>query len=272
MTCDDVARGDVVEQYLHDRLSGESCEAFEEHYFSCDRCFRILQAHREIEAQLARTWNVPSAGRTRSRVWQWAWMPAAAGVMLAVGLAIWQRPSAGPGVSTDAVPSPGAAPDGAVVQQTPSTSTLLAELALVQPPPYVPMRVRGAGDEATTRFQEGMTEYERGNYGAAAATLGAASKLDPEAPHILFFLGISQLMAAQTDSAIQTLGETVALGESPYQEEAYFFLAKAYLQKGSVALAREALDRVVRMRGSRKTEAEQLLVRLEGVEEASRRR
>jgi TolA-binding protein len=139
----------------------------------------------------------------------------------------------------------------------------LADLARMEPPRYTPGRVRGAPDEATARYQEAMKQYERGDYAAAAKGLSAAAALDPEAPHIAFFLGISQLMSGQIDAAIDALRRTVALGDSPYIEEAGFFLGKAYLRRENVKEARTEFERVVQLRGAREKEARQLVDELD---------
>jgi tetratricopeptide (TPR) repeat protein len=264
MTCEEVRGGEIVEKYLLDQLDGESREAFEQHYFECAGCFGLLQTYRDLQAELARTRDdaVPAAPR-RSWVWQWAWVPAMAAVCIAVGLAVWQRPFAGrPGPSS--VTGPSAAPEPERPQQAPPPPEVsLADLARIQPPPYAPGRLRGAQDEATARYQEAMKYYQREDYAAAIGGLRAAAKLDPEAPHILFFLGISSLMAGQLETGIDALRRTLALGDSPYVEDAHFFLAKAYLRRENVDDARDQLRQVERAGGARGDEARQLLLQLE---------
>ena len=263
MTCEEVVKSDVVENYLHDRLDDESREAFELHYFDCAGCFRLLQTYRELQAELARTRDeaVLSAS-PRSWIWQWAWLPAAAAVTLAVGLTVWQRPDAElpetPAVTEPAAPSSPARPS---VQGPPPVS--LGDLARVEPPRYTPGRLRGAGDEATARYQEAMKSYERGDYAAAATGLAAAAVLDPEAPHAAFFLGISHLMTGRSDEAVDALRRTISLGDSPYLEEARFFLAKAYLRQKNIDEARAQLQRTAQMQGAREAEARQILSQLD---------
>ena len=205
MTCEEVVKSDVVENYLHDRLDDESREAFELHYFDCAACFRLVQTYRELQAELARTRDEAVLSASPRRwIWQWAWLPAAAVLTLAVGLTVWQRPDAEPpetpAVTEPAAPSTPARPP---VQAPPPVS--LADLARVEPPRYTPGRLRGAGDEATARYQEAMKSYERGDYDAATTGLAAAAVLDPEAPHAVFFLGISHLMTGRSDEAVDAL-------------------------------------------------------------------
>ena len=107
-----------------------------------------------------------------------------------------------------------------------------------------------------------MTQYQRGDYRAAIEDLREAASLDPEAPHILFFLGVSELLDGRPGSAIDDLGKAIALGDSAYLEEAHFFLAKAYLQEGRIEDAYRELESTVRLGGEREAEARGLLIQL----------
>ena len=272
MTCDEVATSEIVEKYLLNELSEGLRDSFEQHYFECARCFGLLQTYRQMQAELARTRSdalveAPKAGW----VWRWAWAPALAVVVLAVGVTLLVRPSNPPGPA-----APTEAPGPAAPTPTPPARPSIEQLARFDPPPYSPGRLRGAPDEATARFQESMKAYARGDFQAAVPGLAAASKLDPDAPHIQFFLGISRLMIADDRSsglgssgaresqeqrtlAIEALRRTIALGDSPYRENAHFYLAKAYLKTGNVDGAVKELTDVVQTRGERAAEAERIL-------------
>jgi anti-sigma factor RsiW len=52
---------DIDERYLAGTLSAEESEAFEEHYFGCDRCFAAVERGNEIRAALS-----PAAGARSS--------------------------------------------------------------------------------------------------------------------------------------------------------------------------------------------------------------
>ena len=58
----------------------------------------------------------------------------------------------------------------------------------------------------------------------AAAGLEEAAKLDPRSPEIGFFLGACHLLTDHNDAAISELRRTIALGETPFLEEARFYL------------------------------------------------
>jgi tetratricopeptide (TPR) repeat protein len=277
MTCEDVARNETVEKYLLDQLDDDARESFEEHYFGCGRCFGLLQTFRGLQDELARTREAALLEAPRSSwVWRWAWAPAMAVLFIAVSIGLWQRPlqevsTPPPGEASPmaSVPQPGT-PEPPPVPPAAPPQPSLADLARVEPPAYTPGRLRGAADEATARFQEAMTEYRRGNYAAAIAGLRRASRLDPQAPHIAFFLGVSQLLAGERDAAIGALGRTIALGESPYLEEAHFYLAKAHLQAGNVDEARRELDRTIRLRGEHGKAARAILDQLDSISRSPR--
>ena len=255
MTCEDVTTSEIVEKYLLDQLSEDSRDSFEQHYFECARCFGLLQTYRAMQAELARTRasalvEAPKAGW----VWRWAWAPAMAVVIIAVSVTVWLRPPATP-LEPSRPPATSASPAAAPPPASPS----LEQLARFDPPKYTPGRLRGAPDEATARFQEAMKAYVRGDYRAAVPGLVAASKLDPEAAHIHFFLGISRLLTDQPALAIESLRRTIALRDSQYREDAHFYLAKAYLQTGNIEAAMKELTNTLAFRGERASEAERLL-------------
>jgi tetratricopeptide (TPR) repeat protein len=269
MTCEDVVREETVEKYLLGQLSDESRDSFEQHYFECRRCFGLLRTYGDLHAELegSREAILPAATR-RSWVWRWAWAPGMAVMVIAVTVGWWQRPlteSARP-PDPGGPSAPGRPPSSPGSPSLPPSSPArqsLGDLARVEPPPYAPGRVRGAPDEATARFQGAMTLYQRQDYSAAIAGLQAATRLDPEAPHILFFLGASQLLAGRTDAASDSLRKTIALGDSAYLEAAHFYLAKALLQKGMVDEAIKELESAIRLRGDREPESRLLLGQLQ---------
>jgi tetratricopeptide (TPR) repeat protein len=268
MTCEDVSRNELVEKYLLNQLSDADHDSFEEHYFECARCFSLLQTYRDLQAELGR--NRQAADVTpapRRWVWQWAWVPAMAVVLIAASVTLWQRPGGEilPGRSGTVELSGSTPPPPPSSGPAPPTLPALDDLARFEPPPYAPPRLRGVGDEATSKFREAMTHYQRREYARAAAGLREAAALDPQAPHILYYLGVSQLLTADPDGAIGAFSKVVALGDSAYLEEAQFALAKAHLRKPDVNRAIEALEKTVALGGERQTEARRLLGELQKV-------
>jgi tetratricopeptide (TPR) repeat protein len=277
MDCAKVAREEIIESYLVDRLSEEDREAFEEHYFECAHCFDDLQSLRAIREEL----RLASAGaelepRTTRPLFGWASAAGlAAAIVLAVAVGIWMRsrpPSGPPETTNTPSPSQTGLPDPPRAQPpeprvTPEPS--LEQLARVEPPRYEPLTLRGASNQATQRFQRGMERYRKADYAGAVDDLRAAAELDPDAAHINFFLGISHLMLGQDDVAIDRLRATIALGDSPYLEEAHFYLAKAFLRRKDLGAAEEQLKKLIQLRGSGSGEARRLLTQVERLKERS---
>ena len=127
---------DVDARYLAGLLSDEESDAFEEHYFRCDRCFAAVKRGTEIRAATSAALSETSAGasprsipvpsrRRRFSAWQPA-LAAAGVVIVALGI----RQVAGRRVANDesAVPPRVDAPRGATTPFTLSshaTSTAL---------------------------------------------------------------------------------------------------------------------------------------------------
>ena len=90
------AESDIEARYVAGKLSSEESEAFEEHYFSCDRCFAAVQRANEIRAALSASPGGLTVGaepttilivrpRRRFSAWQPA-LAAAAVVVVALGV------------------------------------------------------------------------------------------------------------------------------------------------------------------------------------------
>jgi Flp pilus assembly protein TadD len=107
-----------------------------------------------------------------------------------------------------------------------------------------------------------MELYAAGNYSGAAAGLRRAIELDPSLLGAQFYLAVSVLQIDGTDEGVTLLQRVIAAGESPYLEDAHFFLAKARIRRGDIASARSELRRVIALDGDRRDEAQQLLARL----------
>jgi TolA-binding protein len=71
------------------------------------------------------------------------------------------------------------------------------------------------------------------------------------------------LLAGNTADAVGEFVRTIAMEDTPFLEEAHFYLAKAYLAQGDADRARAELARVRSLQGERVSEADELLVQLE---------
>jgi tetratricopeptide (TPR) repeat protein len=271
MTCDEVTGSEVIERYVLGQLNDQERDAFEEHYFECARCFGELRTYQDLQAELARTRETIVAEPGHSWIRQWAWLPAAAVVLIGVSFVIRQ------GQTTGGVPPPiagapsidSSAGPGSSASPTAGRPTL-DDLARFEPPRYTQSRFRGSADAATAKFQAGIEQYQRQDFAAARATLLEASTLDPDAPHIAFFLGIASLLTSQPAEGVESLRRTVALGDSPYREEAHFYLAKAYVRLGRVDEAIAELDRAIQLRDAHEAEARAFRSELEAFKSTPR--
>jgi TolA-binding protein len=134
----------------------------------------------------------------------------------------------------------------------------ITELARFDAPGYIAPTLRSSTDPARQQFRDAMTAYQSGRYRAAIAGFRAAVDLDASAPDSNFFLGVCYLLVDETDAGIHSLRNTIALGDSPFLEEAYFYLAKALLRQNQLAAAQQQLRQVIRLNGDRQNEARRL--------------
>ena len=253
MECAHIKREEVVERYLTGSLGPQERESFEEHYFVCEQCFAALQAHRALQAELsASAPQIRAMPAPNPTAWRWAAAMATAAVVILAVLGI--RWGMRLGLSPPAPPTQTMKPGPA--------GPSLAELARFDPPSYTPTVLRGAQDEAMRKFRGAMKHYQQGDYARAITGLRAAAKLNPKDPAALFFLGVSHLLANQTDEGIAVLQQCVALGDTLYVEEVHYYLVKAFLRKGDLAAARRELEQVVRLEGDHEDEARRLLQQL----------
>ena len=271
MDCTKAAREETLERYLAGTLSEEDREALEEHYFGCARCFDDLQALQAIRDELPRAVAAFEANPSRV-VPRWALAAAlAAAIVLAVGAALWMRPVPLEISETKALPPPSRPemPQPRTSDPAVASGPSLEQLARFEPPRYEPLRVRGVSDEATARFQRGMEHYRRAEYAAAVDNLRAAAEMDPEAAHTGFYLGVAHLLLGQDDAGIARLRATIALGDSPYLEDAHFYLAKAFLKRKDLGAAETQLKELIRLPGSKRDEARRLLSGVQQLKERS---
>lgn len=250
MTCEQIERDDIAEQYVLGRLSEDVRAEFEDHYFDCSQCrdrVEQLESVREVLADGPMT----TAARPRRRWWPAAGALAAAAVLV---LAIQVNQDSPP-------PSPigTESPAGDVALPPPAPGPDIAALGAIQPPSFTAPRLRSSTDDARRTFLTAMEIYSRGDYAAAAAGLEQAVRGDPASPNARFFLGVCYLQLNRTTDAIDQLREVTRLGESPYLEDAHFFLGKAFIRSGDVDAARREWNAVVMLDGEKRTEALRLL-------------
>ena len=297
MNCSVVVREEFAERYLLGQLSPAAQEAYEQHYLDCERCFGELQRLQAIQDALRAAPPAMSAPKS-SRVWNpwWGWLAtgtAAASLVAVVLLQQSRDPEQVAGNQNPAAAAAAAASSGEpeatsgrpVAEEAEGVTTtaagdsppesakrpgpvsrqveVLARLAQAEPPRYSATVLRGLADEATLRFQGGMKVYATRNFRGAVPILREAAALDPSRPDIAFFLGASELLSGDTAGAVTELRRTIAMGDTPFLEEAHFYLAKAYLGRAEIQAARMELAAAAKSTGGAGQEAVELLAEMD---------
>ena len=241
-------------------------------------CFRTVQALQDAAGVLADDKRISGAPDARaSRQLPYKLLAMAATIVLAV--AIWNL--AGPEDTREAVAPepatvPAVAPPATAPLATPAGPPAKPEAvampiappnrldrwAAVSPPRYVPLTTRSAPDatdEITRPFNDAMSHYSAGRYRQAADGLGALAERAPDAAHVHFFLGISELMSNNVSRARGALQRSAESGVSPYADEAHFYLAKAALRAGDLTTAARELQIAVERDAGPDGDAQKLL-------------
>jgi hypothetical protein len=294
MDCPQRTGHELAEAYVAGTLSEAEQDAFEQHFFGCSACLAQVQTLQAVKDGLRRAGAgsdaaapAPRTARVSVTTAPWIGLALAASVVAAFGWwwqgGVTQVPdppavAVGPGDPARPAPpaqappaagmgSPPAAPPitpaPADPVEAPSRRAVLAQLALVVPPRYVPIAVRGADGPAPGTFDAAMAHYVAGRHREAAAALQTLSEAAPADPGIAFFLGISELVLGHTDAAREALTQAISADVQPYADEAHFYLAKVYLAERAVDLARGELEYAVRHEAGPEGEAQRLLAALD---------
>ena len=181
---------------------------------------------------------------------------AAAAAVLAV--VIWRQPAAvQPGGRQNTPPAIDTLP------AAPSRNQLIEQIALFDPPAYLPPAPRG-GDDPNFLFTTAMGHYDARDFDEAARSLRAALGSAPSVD-MLFYLGIACLESGQPAEGIARLRQAIEGGDPGYEEDARFFLSKALLQRRDVEAARAELARVVALNANRAREAGEMIAAIDGL-------
>ena len=281
MDCPLESGHELADAYIAGTLSESDQDAFEAHFFTCAACLAQVQMLQEVKDGLERHPVPIEAYRQKPTTWTsgpWLGLALAASLIAAFGW-WWQGgvgpapdappvavgpspPTAAPAPSTP-TPAPGATPDPSPSPAAGSSRrAVLTQLALVVAPRYVPITVRGDAPPAGS-FDAAMAHYVAGRHREAAAALGALSNAQPTDPGIAFFWGISELALGRPEAARLALTRAVAADAQPYEDEAHFYLAKAYLAEDAIDKAREELRYAVTHEAGPEGEAQRILSALD---------
>jgi hypothetical protein len=119
-----------------------------------------------------------------------------------------------------------------------------------------------ASDPTRAFFRSAMNAYLEKRYMDALEILEEAVKKEPGAPDVNFYLGVCRLLEAKPQDSIAPLNAVLDNKESPLQQAAHFYLAKAYIQIGDLVNAESQLQIAAAMPGTLSTEAGLELARL----------
>jgi anti-sigma factor RsiW len=277
MDCPIRSGHDLADGYVAGTLSEAEQDAFEQHFFTCSACLAHVQMLQEVKDGLRQNPVAVAAHRPVAAAWNttpWLGLALAASLIAAVGW-WWQdgtgpTPGAppvaiGPVAPTGPTPAPStppAAPPTTPVE-APTRRAILSQLALVVPPRYVPIAVRGGDAPPAGSFDAAMAHYVAGRHREAAAALRILSDAKPADPGIAFFWGISELALGHADAARQGLTRAVAADVQPYADEAHFYLAKVHLAEGAIDPARRELRYAVSHEAGPEGEAARILAALD---------
>jgi CHAT domain-containing protein/tetratricopeptide (TPR) repeat protein len=261
LDCTSIEEKDLVSRYVGRKLSPEEGEAFEEHYFGCDRCWEEVQAATEVRAALTAKEPTDAAAlevqaRAIRRPWRnLAFLAAAAAVAIVAfgaGLLVSRshRTSGLERIASVAVELP--------------YSRLQARLAgpFEDLPPDNPLRgekksaaVKTAAEEvrdnpsSSTPHDTGVADLFLGEYNDAVKHLLEATR-DPEADAVVWtalsaaYLARGSHVAASQASDFRAAVEaaSIAVGKAPNSPAAAFNYARA-LRKAGMPQASEARRR-----------------------------
>jgi hypothetical protein len=244
MTCSEIQHENRIELYLDGRLSGPDREAFEQHYFECDNCLAQMQAAQAARAallEMGEQEEPPDGIILRHPLW----IAAAIAASVIAAILTWQT----------------------IHQSREATQTAIVTAPLfalneIQPPRYSANILGGQSTAAQQAFRAAMVSYSEANWSATATALTEVLEKFPDSSDAIYFRAICQLLSGNLSSALPGLDRVVALGNAtPYEEEARFYRAQAYLLQNRAEDARKELDYVIGMQGNYEAKARAVLQR-----------
>lgn len=201
--CEQFEENGTIARYVAGIAPAHEGMAFENHYIECADCLHAVSLGAAVRDQLKRK-RAPHKRRL-------AWIGLAAAAALTGVVAV-----------------------GGI-----RTMRLQALGALDAAPAYEGIPVRATESNVEAQFDAAMEAYRDGRYREAANGLEAAIRAGIDPVPAEFFLGTSLLELGQAAAAASSYRRVIAQGESPYLQEAHYYLAKSLLR---LSRSRDALE------------------------------
>jgi tetratricopeptide (TPR) repeat protein len=93
--------------------------------------------------------------------------------------------------------------------------------------------ITAMGPDSDYQFNRGMIDYKTGNYEAAINTWNALLSTKPGNDTLNYFLGSAYLADKKTEEAIAAFEKLIAIPNSVFVNDAYWYLGLAQLKKGN---------------------------------------
>jgi tetratricopeptide (TPR) repeat protein len=274
MKCTNKRIGQLIGLYEFGGLQGPKLDRFLDHLVECEHCYEAVytlepftstfRRHREavqrgeISPNMATLRSIIHRDARFRRLSLWWRKPVliAASVLIVIGGAVLtsylvQRWS---GPSVDSLPG-AVAPSAEIADRGPSPWQDVE----VPKAPYLAPTEKGQHREVSPELNRAMTAYEEGNFVVAADQLDALSRIAlTDAAEVNFYLGVSLLLASQSEDAIQPLEQAVRLNGYARRESSHYYLALAYLKTNRPRQALAELEAVIKMNGPHRAGAGKL--------------
>ncbi len=255
MDCETIREMHLADEYREGRLSPEEAEAYEQHYFACDRCFEDLLYRDRVAGRLREQGplifaeEIRAENRARRATRGSGRLRAARGWKVSPLRVAWAA---------------GALAIAAIVLIAFALGRMLDRSSRLKdfwtPSAYPYMASELRSDVASREFEEAMASYQAGRYGEAAERLERCARATPEDAEILFYLGVSQLLAGDPGEATRKLRRATRL--VPSSALYRWYLAQAELLRGRADLAESELLQIEGAGGEFAPQARALLRRI----------
>jgi len=145
-------------------------------------------------------------------------------------------------------------------------------LADLTPAPYYQASLRGSAPEGEALFTKAMGDYLEGDYEGASGTLLRLAHGRDCDEKVVFYLGVSLLLAGETDDAVLHLERTAGSSNAAMRQASVWYLTQADLLEGNLEAARTRLELLSGEEGEFSQRAGEQLAKLReaGVEQSKR--